>query len=357
MFVRRLSLTGIKIYASVRRITVSEIAVILTGGTIGSTSKNGVIDVAKSSLLTDEYNRRYKNCHSFKIFRPYDILSENLLPQNWNALVSAVKNIIVGGGFDGIIIAHGTDTLPYTTAVIGMLFGGAKLPIVTVSAGRVLDDPQSNGVINFAAAVGLTGCVNGGVYSVYAEDGQVNVYLATEMCEADGLCDSFVRKNVKPLGRMVGDRLVLNKGGRNVTLRDIENAKKYDFPSLEFTQNIVFLTPYPGLDYSAVNLNGKRAVLHATYHSATACTVGENNSLAEFVKRCKAEGADVYLFTEKPRVDRLYGSTKILTDAGAELICGMTMPTALAKIYIAYNQTDTEPKRLMNEDMFFEQSD
>lgn len=335
---------------------MSEIAVILTGGTIGSTSKNGVIDVAESSLLTVEYNRRYKNCHSFKIFRPYDILSENLLPQNWNTLACAVKNIIAGGGFDGIIIAHGTDTLPYTTAVVGMLFGGAKLPIVTVSAGRVLDDPQSNGVTNFAAAVELIGCVKGGVYSVYAENGQVNIYLATEMCEADGLCDSFVRKNIMPLGKMENGGFVLNKGSRNPTLREIENAEKYDFPSLEFTSNIVFLAPYPGLDYSALDLEGKKAVLHATYHSATACVGGENNSLVRFVKRCEAEGTDIYLFTEKPSVDRLYGSIKMLTDAGARLICGITMPTALAKLYIAYNQTDIEPKRLMNESMFFEQS-
>jgi L-asparaginase len=106
----------------------------------------------------------------------------------------------------------------------------------------------------------------------------------------------------------------------------------------EFSKGIMLVRPYPGLDYSHLNLAGVAAILHDLYHSGTACVTeqwGSNYSLVEFVKRCKREGVTVYL-APAIKSANAYQTTRALFQQGAQMIWNMSVEVAYVKLMLAY---------------------
>lgn len=135
------------------------IAVIFTGGTIGSTIQDQYVstDAQAPYHLLSMYGQSRNSCLSkeavdFTTYAPYTTLSEYLDGSHLNRLIACIRNVLVTDT-DGIIVTHGTDTLPYTAAALGMIFAYAKVPIILVSSNYILDDTRANGLVNFSAAV------------------------------------------------------------------------------------------------------------------------------------------------------------------------------------------------------------
>ena len=121
---------------------MNKILVILTGGTIGSIADaTDVRDITETSpyVLLQEYEKNYDNLgYSFDTFQPFTTLSENLTLDNIHVLLRAIEDIDYSK-YDGIIITHGTDTLAYTSALVGLLFNQLHLPIFIVSSNKRFD--------------------------------------------------------------------------------------------------------------------------------------------------------------------------------------------------------------------------
>lgn len=134
------------------------IAVIFTGGTIGSSIQRNYVstDSQMPYRLLEMYNEsQAKDNPDFPHFitaEPYTTLSEYMNGSHLNLLIASVREQLTRE-IDGIIITHGTDTLPFTAAALGMCFAYAKIPILLVSSNYILDDPRANGRTNFTAAV------------------------------------------------------------------------------------------------------------------------------------------------------------------------------------------------------------
>lgn len=93
----------------------------------------------KNIKLIDMYeksakeNRTYqtKEKIEFDMESPYQELSENNTGKQIFTLASYLNEKTGKDcGYDGIIITHGTDTLQYTAAALGYMFGDADIPIV-----------------------------------------------------------------------------------------------------------------------------------------------------------------------------------------------------------------------------------
>lgn len=82
----------------------------------------------------------------------FNILSENMRPEMWEKIVDSVAKHIQEG-FDGVVIAHGTDTMAYTAAALSFAFQGLPVPIALVGAQRSSDRPSSDAAFNLHAAV------------------------------------------------------------------------------------------------------------------------------------------------------------------------------------------------------------
>ena len=81
----------------------------------------------------------------------YNILSENMKPEYW---VKAAKEIAndISEGADGVVIAHGTDTMHYTSAALSFMLK-TPVPIVITGAQRSSDRPSSDANINLIDSV------------------------------------------------------------------------------------------------------------------------------------------------------------------------------------------------------------
>ncbi len=334
---------------------MTRILLILTGGTIGSKVSNGSVDVIKdtdSCLLVDNYLSNSGLIDSdeiyFDIKRPVNILSENMTADAWNDIcrclydniVSDYPSRICNDKYDGVIIAHGSDTLSYTSALISILFGAFDIPILLTAANRPLDVLTTNGNTNFMACVDFIKNVHkSGVYTIYQDRfGDIGIYNAHTICEADGFLDDYHDLHGEPLGHM--------KNGNftpicPLTSEEEENLRKLQtmcktLPIL--SNNVLFIRPYPGINYDAYTFDSYKpaAVLHWLYHAGTAPVITNKlpSSAINFIERCTKENIPVYIAPVKNSKDPAYISNVILIENGARPIYDVNYETAYALLHI-----------------------
>lgn len=341
-----------------------KILIILTGGTIGSVSEEGVRGLEGDSpyLLLREFRRRhpeYAACE-FDVRNPFSILSENLTCRHWEALYAALNEINLSA-YRGVIITHGSDTLAYTAAAMGLLLRHVSRPIVLIASDRPVNDPRSNAIPNFRAAVDfIIGSGLKGVFVTYRryEDNAQAVYLATRLNSADALTDEFSPSGGRAFGRMENGRFVPQHSGTGNPSAEALNRPLSPIAgkAISLTRHkIMLLRAYPGMDYTAIDPSGFSAVIQYGYHSATACTAGTDTSLLAFAERCAACGCNVWLGAFKPGDgEELYATSKELLDNGIRPFYGMSPEAAYAKAVLAYNLPDVQPEEFMNRCVYYE---
>lgn len=134
------------------------ISVIFTGGTIGSSVQQSFVSTDAQmpyrllAMYETEQKKKGAIIPNFQTEAPYTTLSEYMDGSHLNLLITCIHEQLMKD-IDGIIVTHGTDTLPFTAAALGMCFAYAKVPILLVSSNYILDDSRANGLTNFTAAV------------------------------------------------------------------------------------------------------------------------------------------------------------------------------------------------------------
>ena len=338
------------------------ILVVLTGGTIGSRCSDGVRGIEGDSpyrliLAFRKKYPEYAGCE-LEVINPCSILSENLTCDVWNVLYHSLYSVDTSS-YDGIIMTHGSDTLAYTAAAMGMLLRHTECPIVLTAADRPVDDPASNAMPNFRAAVDfiLTGGWKG-VFVSYRRnsDGAQVFYLATRLLSADCYADEFSSFGGGCFGRVEEGQFLpelspvnpapasFQGGWRPIAGEGVDLAAK----------KIMLLRSYPGMDYTAVDPRGFAAVVHYGYHCATACTVGENTSLSAFALRCRDCGAILWLGSFKSGESEIYSTQAGMEGLGIRRFYDMSPEAAYAKAVLAYNLPAADPDEFMKSCVWYE---
>lgn len=129
------------------------IALISTGGTIASTVdyRTGAVT---AQFDAEDVLRAVPDLAGRANYRGRvvtNILSENMTPDVWQELATAVHEEIAAG-VDGVVIMHGTDTMQYTAAALSFMID-TPVPIVLTGSQRSADRPSSDNVMNAVAAV------------------------------------------------------------------------------------------------------------------------------------------------------------------------------------------------------------
>lgn len=357
------SLTAVNTRHSGSFITGSDdvkILLLLTGGTIGSAVQGNTVAVSDNSSydLIRRYEKAFGHDAQFVVKNPISTLSENMSLDHWNALCRELDSVNTDN-FDGIIIAHGSDTLSYTSALLGLLYSHLQIPVVLIAANYPLADRRSNGIANLRGAVELIS--EGkyrGVYTVYRNNaGRVVVYLATRLLEADTYCGEFSSFGGVPLGEMRDGKLVMNKNAINPSEADLQSpAPKLLKNAPEFKRDILMIKPYPGLKYSSFSLTENiGAVLQLTYHSSTVCVKGVENSALTLLEQCKNKNIPFYLASFRSLDNALYETSHAaITDGAIPLKC-LSPEAAYAKLLTAYNQNEIPPDEYLRQNIFYEQ--
>ena len=291
---------------------MKKILVAMTGGTIGCYSKNGIISLKKNNCRAVElFQKQFPDSADFTIIQPMNILSENLDKSHWEILVNFLceKDI---SQFDGIIITHGSDTLSYTSAMLSICLRHFQIPVVITAANYIPDDTRSNAVENIRSAVTVINEFPHGIFTVYKNlnDDFTTVYLSTDITEADRFSGNFSSFKNSPFGKVVNGTFTKISSDRLPEIKPpVFNGK------LSLKNDVLMICPYPSMLYSAINIpESVKAVLHITYHSCTAKTLGNENAL-DFLALCKAKNIPFYMTAVKD--SSLYETSNILLQNGA----------------------------------------
>ena len=306
-----------------------KILLFTTGGTIASVIDDGVIDVRPQGklLVLNKYTQIDKETQ-FEVLSPINILSENVELSDYKTIVEAFKSIDFEL-YDGVIVTHGSDTLAYTSALLGLLFSNVQKPICVVAADKSLQDEKSNGMDNFIAGVNFIKQGINGVYVPYRNaDGVVYIHRATDLFESDTLSDDFYSLD--------GAFAVYINGV--IALREDKNTKTHrvsvDKADLSFTKKIMQIMPYPDLDYSRIDVKGLDAVLHRTYHAGSVCAVSNSDKcITTLIDKCKKEGVPLYICGLKSGKANYYSMSSVL-DKGITPLYDMAPACAYMKLML-----------------------
>ena len=347
---------------------MKNILLILVGGTIcTSINEKGNLSVSEEAgvLLEKNYyesDSPYINDVHIDSTKNLYILSENMTIEKWNEIIETYREYVCEKDYDGIIMAHGTDTLAYSAALFSMLLSDTKIPVFMVSANENLKSDRSNGNANFRCAVECI-CreISPNVYVSYKNisDNRMYIHLASRLKQCENYSEDF---------HSVGEF--------DVTEMSEENYKAY-FEKLDkmypqekrikvvdilgdwkLKEKVLYLTPYVGINYGVYNYSAFSAVLHGTFHSGTACAqktekcsdYGEN-SILYMMDECwnKQNPVDVY-FSPSVLKSGTYETvatigTHTVNGNKANFMYGYTYEMAYAKLVIAYSLFEDAKER------------
>ena len=279
-----------------------------TGGTIASIIDDGVIDVKpQSNLLVLKKYAEIDKETDFSVVSPINILSENIKLSDFRTIVEEFKKIDFSL-YDGVIVTHGSDTLAYTSSLLGLLFSDINKPVCVVAADKSLQDESSNGMDNFIAGVEVIRSGLNGVCVPYRNaDGVTYIHYAVNLFESDTLSDDFYSLNGAFATYKNGEIRIINKEKPVLHTVDIKKA------DLAFDKRILQVMPYPDLDYRCIDVSGFDCVLHRTYHAGSvSISEDEGRDVSVLIEKCESENVPFYICGLKSGKANYYSMSSIL---------------------------------------------
>ena len=221
------------------------ILLLSTGGTIAS--KIDYRTGAVTPVLTaEELNSsvpelgKIANVDTKVLFSEY---SENIMPEHWLKIAETIKEHSQSN-YSGIIIAHGTDTMHYTSSYLSFSLAGFTIPIVLVGSQRSSDRASSDAALNLIGAIKfLTKCKTNGVYIAMHQDENdetIACHIGTR-----------VRKNhtsKRGAFQTIGNDpafLILNNEIHKNMKTDFFTVNQFE-PKIKINQKVALVKYYPG---------------------------------------------------------------------------------------------------------------
>jgi len=371
---------------TLRKSSKPRIAVIFTGGTIGSTKnrEEGFYDVSddkpeeKNKLidllihLKRDIPLKYELVlEDPKLNKSFKKLSENIIPTDWGTIAQKIASAI-DQGVDGVVITHGTDTMAYTCSAISFMLSKTPVPIPIVFTGSLIPATEENtDAINnlydsiiFAAESKISGIFV--VFRYALCDNFMNDRFKND--EA-ALCSSVIWGNrVRSIDEYSQNFysadhkfLTFIKDGKfNIAHIEKYNLRSDNFKKIVLMKNIepkiAFFKIYPGFDPNWIAESvkqGYKGIILELYHSATACTDAMDSyfPIVESIKRC-AEfdipifGVPSYEYTMSSE----YITTKKMRDAGLVFLA-MSPEAAITKLMWLLHPGNSDPRKDIREKM------
>lgn len=247
-----------------------KILIVFTGGTIGSLAAGCVISPNGQSkrMLVDGFDNKHDII--FDETEPYFALSENNTGENLSLLIDCVIDNL-DKDYDGIIVAHGTDTLQYSASALSFAIGSDTIPVVFVSANYNLADKRSNGYDNFAGAVDFIVNRQGrGVFVSYKNsDGRMYIHRGSRLLAHNEYSDDLFSVKNQYFGMIDNGKFVKNENYKAVK----DEIKPLGRVNLNSQCGIKTIYAKVG---EAFDYEEDKIYLVKSYHSGTLPTADEN---------------------------------------------------------------------------------
>jgi glutamyl-tRNA(Gln) amidotransferase subunit D len=182
----------------------------------------------------------------------FSLYSENVTQKHWTELAETVAKRIKQGA-DGIVIAHGTDTMAYTSAALSFALQNLPVPVILVGAQRSSDRPSSDAATNLIGAVKAAGeapfAEVGLAMHETVSDTTIIVHRGTKVrkCHTSRR-DTFKSINGFPIAKVKDLQVTMQTD--QYQRRD---PKKKLVLKPNFSEKVALVKFYPGLDPSIID--------------------------------------------------------------------------------------------------------
>ena len=148
--------------------SLPKILLLSTGGTIASKVdyRTGAVTPALTASDLNDAVPEIANIANIDAEVLFSEYSENLQPEHWVETAKKIESV-ANLDYKGVIVAHGTDTMHYSSAFLSFALSGLKIPVVFVGSQRSSDRPSSDAASNLIAAARFIAMTDvNGVYVV-----------------------------------------------------------------------------------------------------------------------------------------------------------------------------------------------
>lgn len=316
-----------------------------TGGTISSNIdyKTGAVHPA---LSADDLLKAYPkllDLSNIGVKEICSILSENMKPDYWSKIGKSVASEIESG-VDGVVVAHGTDTIHYSSAALSFIIK-TPVPIVFTGAQRSSDRPSSDSFLNLFNAVAaaksdiaeVTVCMHGSL-----DDSYCHLHRGTKVRKMHtSRRDTFKSINNEPLATLENGK---------ITSINTDNYVKRGITELDLKEKmelkVAIVKSFPGITEEIINFyidkNYKGILIEGT-------GLGHiPDSIINSIKRAVEESIVVVMASQciNGRVNmNVYSTGRKLLNSGVISAGDMIPEVAYVKLSWALGQT-TNPEEV-----------
>ena len=336
-----------------------KILLLSTGGTIAS--KVDYRTGAVTPVLTaEELNSsvpelaKIANVDTEVLFSEY---SENIMPEHWLKIAEKLKEYSTSD-YSGIIIAHGTDTMHYTSSFLSFALAGFPIPIALVGSQRSSDRASSDAALNLMGAIKfLVGCKTNGVYIVMHQDENdetIACHLGTRVRKNHtSKRGAFQTIGGNPAFIIVNDQIQRNMKGEFFKVKEFQ-------PKINLNTKVALVKYHPGYDPSLlgkiIEMNYSGIIFEGTGLGHIGKTMYDN------VKKANEKG--MFLGMTSQCIDgrvgmTVYESGRDLLNLGIISLENMIPEVALVKAMWALGNSETleDVKQIMLQNIASEISD
>jgi glutamyl-tRNA(Gln) amidotransferase subunit D len=328
-----------------QNLALPHVVIMSTGGTIASRVDYRTGAVRSALSASDLYGvvPELSDVAQVDTEIVFSLYSENITQKHWTELAQTVAKRIEQG-VDGVVIAHGTDTMAYTSAALSFALQNLPVPVILVGAQRSSDRPSSD------AATNLIGAVKAAGEAPFAEvclamhetvsDAAIVVHRGTKVrkCHTSRR-DTFKSINGFPIAKVKDLKVTMQTD--QYQHRD---AKKKLVLKPNFSEKVAFVKFYPGLDPAIIDFyvdRGMKGILlegSGLGHVSKYCF--------DSIKRAVGKGVVVALASQCiwGRVNmNVYDTGRDLLSFGVVPLDDMFPETGLVKLMWVLGQTsDTQ---------------
>ena len=328
-----------------------KILLLSTGGTIASKVdyRTGAVTPALSAAELYEAIpeiAKIANVDAEVLFSEY---SENLQPEQWLEIAKKLDSI-VDSDYVGVIIAHGTDTMHYSSAFLSFALSGFKKPITLVGSQRSSDRPSSDAALNLISATKfLVNTKSKGVFVVMHQnesDDAVACHLGTRVRKNHtSKRSAFQTVGSEPAFVVYDDKILEN-------MKDSFFSENEYNPRINLDTKVALIKYHPGFNPEIIESLIKLEYRGIIFEGTGLGHVGR--TMYDSIKKAKENG--IFLGMTSQCIDgrvsmTVYESGRDLLDMGIIPLENMIPEVALVKAMwvLGNSNSDDEIKNMMLE--------
>ncbi|MFX0092795.1 MAG: Glu-tRNA(Gln) amidotransferase subunit GatD [Candidatus Hodarchaeota archaeon] len=184
----------------------------------------------------------------------FEKFSEDLDLSHWTKAAYEIRRLITEEKVDGVVVAHGTDTMAFAAAALALALQDIPIPVLITGSQRSSDRPSSDAFRNLADAVYLaaSGGFTGVALVMHSVSGDESTAIHNP-CRVRKMHtsrrDAFQSIGTKPWG-------YVNFPEKTITwnIKAKKRSKERDLLSEEpkFDERVALVTTYPGISTSII---------------------------------------------------------------------------------------------------------